>query len=294
MKDQPVVRAHLGLLLYAVLISTSFPIASFMGSSYSPLWTTWGRFAIAAAGFMLLMQYHRQLHWPGWANVGRYSLISLPLTGFFLLMFMAGETASSLAMGSLSTLIPLCSCLFAWLFWRQLPQPQRLLALCCGVAGALWVLTGGQLHQLSQGGWPPGNSLFVVACLLMGAYPLVLKSLHRGEPMLTVTGWSLITGCLWLSLALALLQPQWITPTTPQLAAIMWLATATTMLTFFLFQSASLVVGGSSANAYSLLTPALVLVIDLLMGKPLPSLWVLPGVGLIVITLLVLLKLDSD
>ena len=292
MPHHPVIRAHLGLLLYAVLISTSFPIAAFMGQGVSPLWTTWGRFAIASVGFTLLLIRYRQLSWPGWRSVGRFALISLPMTGFFLLMFFAGETASALAMGSLTTLVPLLSCLLGWLASRQSPHPIRVLALCLGVAAALWVLTEGEWSILMQGGWPVGNSLYVLACLLMGGYPLVLKALHRGEPMLTVTGWSLITGTGWLTLALLLVQPQWVWPTLAQSGAILWLATATTMLTFFLFQSASLVVGGSSANAYALLSPALVLVINALQGKPWPSLWVLPAVLLIVISLLMLLQLD--
>ncbi|WP_028110376.1 DMT family transporter [Ferrimonas futtsuensis] len=292
MPQHPVIRAHLGLLLYAVLISTSFPIAAFMGQGFSPLWTTWGRFAIASLGFILLLARFRQLNWPGWRSVGRFALISLPMTSFFLLMFFAGETASALAMGSLTTLVPLLSCLLGWLVSRMAPHPARILALCLGVAAALWVLTEGELAMLMQGGWPVGNSLYVIGCVLMGGYPLVLKALHRGEPMLTVTGWSLITGTGWLTLALLLVQPHWEWPTLAQSGAILWLATATTMLTFFLFQSASLVVGGSSANAYSLLSPALVLVINTLQGKPWPSLWVLPAVVLIVISLLMLLQLD--
>ncbi|MBY5994238.1 DMT family transporter [Ferrimonas balearica] len=285
-------KAHLALLLYAFLISTSFPLASFLGAHYSPLLTTLLRFAIAALGFGLLLAQRGRLRWPGWARVGRFALISLPLTGFFLLMFIAGQSATALAMGSLSTLVPLFSCLLAWLWLGQRPHAVRVGALVLGALGALWVLTGGQPDRLMTGGWPTGNTVFLLACLLMGIYPLVLKRLHRGEPMLEVTGWSLITGTGWLLIATVLWQPELQWPDGAQLSAILWLATATTMVTFFLFQSASLVVGASSANAYSLLTPGFVLLLAWPLGSALPGWQVLPGVGLTALALVALLRLD--
>ncbi len=289
----PISRAHLHLLIYALLISTSFPLANFLGTQYSPLLTTWLRFALAALGFVGLLKWQGQLDWPGWRAFWRYSLISLPLTGFFLLMFMAGQTASALAMGSLATLVPLFSALLGWWFIKESPRPSRLIALIAGALGALWVLTGGKLSELGQGGWPSGNTLFLIACLLMGAYPLVLKVLHRGEPMLKVTGWSLISGTGWLTLATVLWQPPLTLPTPSQWLAILWLAVATTMVTFFLFQSAALVVGGSSANAYSLLTPAFVLLLNLMMGGMTPGWAVLPGLLLTVLALFWLLMQDT-
>lgn len=288
------VRAHLLLLVYSLLISSSFPLASFLGSSYSPVVTTLARFAIAALGFMLLLAWRSQLYWPGLLAIGRYAVISLPLTSFFLLMFIAGETSSSLALGSLSTLVPLFSFLFAWLFWRQRPDFKRVSALLAGVLGALWVLTEGNFSRLGQIGWPPGNTVFVVACSLMGLYPLVLKQLHRGESMLMVTSWSSITGAGWLLIATALWQPEWQWPTLAQAGAILWLAIFTTMVTFFLFQLASIVVGGSSANAYSLLTPVIVILLNVFLGQSLPSAWVLPGVLLVIFALCALLYQDRQ
>ncbi|MBY6188746.1 DMT family transporter [Marinobacter hydrocarbonoclasticus] len=288
------VRAHLGLLLYALLISTSFPLATFLGSQYSPLLTTWLRFAIAALGFILLLLWQGRLSWPGWRDVSRYALISLPLTGFFLLMFVAGGSATALAMGALATLVPLFSALFSWCIWRVRPTGARWLALSLGAVGALWVLTNGNLSQLGQESWPYGNSVFLIACLIMGLYPLVLKALHRGEPMVLVSGWSLITGTLWLTLAALFWQPELLWPAPAQWGAILWLALATTMLTFFLYQSAAVVVGGSSANAYSLLTPTFVLLLNVSLGAPWPPWQLIPGFLLTVLALIWLLKQDRQ
>ncbi|GAA5193806.1 DMT family transporter [Ferrimonas gelatinilytica] len=287
-------HAHLALLLYALLISTSFPLASYLGERYPPLLTTLLRFILAAAGFVLLMARARQLQWPGWRALGRYALISLPLTGFFLLMFRAGQSATPLAMGSLATLVPLLSCLLGWLCWRVAPTAQRLLALTLGALGAIWVLTAGDLTQLGADGWPEGNSEFLLACGLMAGYPLTLKQLHRGEPMLTITGWSLITGTGWLLLAAGFDPPPWRWPDGGSLLAILWLALFTTMLTFYLFQAASLVVGGSSAHAYSLLMPALVLMLEAAIGQRVPHWSLLPGLALTLLALAWLLKMDHQ
>ncbi len=292
--DLKVQRAHLALLLYALLISTSFPLASYLGERYPPLLTTLLRFALAATGFALLMARRGVLTWPGGRALAPYALISLPLTGFFLLMFRAGQSATALAMGSLATLVPLLSCLLGWLCWRMAPPPARLMALLLGAAGALWVLTAGDLARLSAAGWPRGNSEFLLACTLMAAYPLILKQLHRGEPMLVITGWSLISGTGWLLLAAGLEPPHWQWPDGGALAAILWLTLFTTMLTFSLFQSASLVVGGSSAHAYSLLMPALVVLLESGLTGRLPHWSLLPGLALTLLALGWLLRMDHQ
>ncbi|QIZ78235.1 DMT family transporter [Ferrimonas lipolytica] len=294
MNSPSVVRAHLYLLLYAVLIATSFPLASYLGQSYSPLLTTLARFSLAAIGFVVLLQKQRLLRGISVSQLLRYSAISLPLTGFFLLMFIAGESASAIDMSSISTTVPLFSVLFAYFGWRQRSSAVRVMALLLGVFGALWLISNANISSLGQGGWPIGNSIFLAACALMGLYPLILKQLHRGEPMLVITGWSLITGCGWLGLAVAAIQPAWQLPTSTQMAAILWLAVATTMVTFFLFQSASMVVGGSSANAYSLLTPAAVLLLNVGMGGGWPQPLVAVGVVPIIVALLWLLLQDRQ
>ncbi|WP_298444619.1 DMT family transporter [uncultured Ferrimonas sp.] len=287
-------RAHLYLLIYAVLISTSYPLANFLGQSYPPLLTTLLRYLIAAVGFILLLLMRGQLNPIRLEAFGRYSVISLPLIAFFLLMFVAADSASAIAMSSLSTTVPLFSVLFAYLGWRQPSSLSRVLVLLGGGAGALWLISQGQLNHLLQGGWPLGNSQFLLGCAFMGLYPLLVKQLHRGEPMLVITGWSLICGCLWLLLVCAVVQPHWLWPSASQTVAIVWLATANTMLTFFLFQSASVVVGGSSASAYALLSPAIVIVINVLLGQPWPAPSVLLGLIPIFATLLWLLKQDQQ
>ncbi|MBY6019897.1 DMT family transporter [Ferrimonas balearica] len=289
-----VTRAHISLLIYALLITTSFPLAHYLGGQYPPLLTTWLRFLLASLGFMLVLGWRRQLAWPGWPAVLRYGLISLPLTGFFLLMFIAGQSATALAMGSLATLVPLFSAALAWLVWRTPVPLVRWLALLLGALGALWVLTQGEWQRLGQGGWPIGNTLFLAACLLMSSYPLVLKQLHRGEPMLQVTSWSLFTGTALLTLAMLVTGSQWFWPTPMQWSAIAWLATGSTMLTFFLFQSAALVVGASSAHAYSLLIPALVVLLNSILLQTWPGWQPLPGILLTVLALVWLLYQDRQ
>lgn len=293
MSSHSVITAHLQLALYALLISTAFPIAAALGQDYPPVLTTWFRFLIAALGFALLLRLQNRLHWPGWRSVGRYALISFPITGFFLLMFVSGETASALHLGGLYTGVPIASLILGHLIWKTPLSKQRLLALFLGALAALWVMTEGHLSRLA-GDWPLGNSIFLLACLLMAVYPMVLRSLYRSEPMMVITGWSMVTGCFWLTLAILVMQPQLSLPTYSQWQLIIWLAIGTTMFTFFLFKSASIVVGGGSAHAYGLLTPVLVIGINAYLEKPLPSLWVIPGIAMIFICLLWILYLDRQ
>ncbi|WP_169628103.1 DMT family transporter [Ferrimonas senticii] len=287
-------RAHLYLLLYAVLISSSFPLANYLGQSYPPLLTTLLRYLLAALGFIVLLAVRGQLRPISCSDFGRYLLISAPMVGYFLLMFVAGSSSSAVAMSALSTSIALFSLLFAWLGWRQPMAPRRLLMLLLGVAGALWIISGGNPLALGQQSWPIGNSVFVLACALMGLNPLVIRHWHRGEPMLQLTAWSIIAGTLLLAIGTLLWQPPLSWPDHNQWLAIGYLATISTMVTFFLFQSASLVVGGSSANAYGLLAPALVFIINGVIGIGWPQWQQAIGLIPILLTLIWLLRDDQN
>ena len=63
---------------------------------------------------------------------------------------------------------------------------------------------------------------------------------------------------------------------------IVYLAVFTTLITFFIFQASTAVIGPTRVLSYTYLNPAFVLLIGLGFGDPLPPLATYPGLVLIV------------
>lgn len=108
--------------------------------------------------------------------------------------------------------------------------------------------------------------------------------------MLVMTFWILVTGSIWLILFTGhhLLAVEWTLITSHIWGGILYLAIFTTVITFFLTQYCVPHIGPTRAMAYSYLYPGLVLLIDLAMGNGLPPVAVLPGVGVVLLAMLVL------
>jgi len=68
--------------------------------------------------------------------------------------------------------------------------------------GAVWVIFRGDLSLFLAMAWNRGDLIFLGGCLAMGLYTPLIRLLHRGESMLVMTFWILITGCIWLLLGL--------------------------------------------------------------------------------------------
>ena len=105
-----------------------------------------------------------------------------------------------------------------------------------------------------------------------------------------MTFWILATGTVWLALLnnRAIWQTDWSAINGSVFAGIVYLAVFSTIITFFIQQRATLEIGPTQVTAYSYLNPALIVFIDWAIGRGFPSVWTLPGVGIVLAATLVL------
>ena len=271
------------MLVSAMLVSTSFPVGKAITPFMDPVLLTLIRFCLAVLLFAPYVGRRFGLTNPGLAALGRYSLISAALVGFFWLMFLSLRFTNSLHTGVLFTMVPGISGIYSWFLLRERLGPWRILALLLAMAGALWVIFEGDVDQLLALRFNRGDLLFFGGCLLMALYTPLIKLLHRGEPMAVMTFWIMATGCVWL-LAFALARP----PADPFAAVparvwagIAYLAVFTTIITFFISQWATLHLGPTRVMAYSYLYPPLIVLIEWALSGTLPSGRTLAGVLII-------------
>lgn len=283
------------MLISAVLVSTSFTVGAFVAGKLDPTVLTVIRFVLAS---LFLLPYVWLRHGLSFSLslVCRCSIISGCLVIFFWCMFLSLEYTTALNTSVIFTLVPLIAGIYAFIFLRERVGKKRCLALCIGLFGAVWVIFRGDITQLVDMEWNKGDTIFFAGCLLMGLYTILIRLLYRSEPMIVMTFWILVTGSAWLLVfgGEKMFIVEWALISEKVWWSLLYLAVFTTIITFFITQYAILYLGPTKVMAYSYLYPAIVLVIDVLLGHGLPELIVFPGVLAVIIAMFVILGVGDN
>ncbi|WP_333827153.1 DMT family transporter [Pararhodobacter sp.] len=292
-------KGHAAMLLFSASVAGSFSLGALVANDIAPAALNAGRFLITAVVLAALAMviggpgrrgYRRADFRAPW----RYLLLGTLFAGYFVLMFEALKTASPVSVGAVFTLTPLLTAGFAWLFLRQLLNGWMALALAIGAAGAVWVIFDGDPGALAAFQLGYGEAIYFFGCVLHAAFTPLLRRLNRGEPALVITslvmaagfcvllvyGWSDLRAIQWAALSPLI----WFT--------LLYLALAANALTVLLLQFAGQRLPSSKVMAYTYLTPAWIILWELSLGHGVPGALVLPGIGLIALALVMLLRQD--
>ena len=286
---------HLLMFCCALLVSTSFPVGEYIARSLDPAVITLLRF-IAAATILfpvILVKFGIRTDV---RSLARYALISGALVTFFWCMFLSLRYTTAFNTSVLFTSVPALSFIYSRLLIGERLGGRKTAALLVCFLGALWVIFRGDVGMITGMSWNRGDLIFFAGCLAMGFYTPLIKKLHRGESMELMTFWVLVTGIVWL-LPLAgmkLAVVQWKAVPADTWGWIFYLSLFTTVVSFYLTQLSIPVIGPTRVMAYSYLYPALVLFIDIAIGKGWPGSIVVPGIVLILVSMVILQMPDRD
>ncbi len=288
-------EAHLGMLLWALIVGFSFPVVELMSQGLPPLLLTALRFAIAALALWPLVRRESDRR-PNARGLLLYALMGLCQAAFFGTMFWAAHRISALSMAALYASVPL----LAYGLGRSLavePRAGRMLAvLALGAAGAL----GLALAQVEEGAdafrLGLGELFFFLGCLSTALYPVLTKwGLARGmlSPNAALrTFWSLLAGGLPIALlGLTLEAPAALGRMTWSDAALVtYLGLFSSGLTFWLMQRGTSALTPGAVTAYTYLVP-FVSVVLLFVQEPQVIGWRwFPGAVLVLLSILLLLR----
>jgi len=290
-------QGHAAMLAFSALVAGSFSLGALIANEIDPAAMNAVRFLLAAAvlgGLAMVLPRHGGFRTEHFRAPWRYLLLAALFGGYFVLMFEGLKTAAPVSAGAVFTLTPLITAACAWPLLGQRPDRRILVALAIGAAGALWVIFRADLRAFLAFQVGRGEAVYFLGVILHAVFTPMLKKLNRGEPALVTTalvmaagfvllalwGWREIAAIDWLLLA------PWIW------GVILYLVLATTALTFVLLNFAAQRLPSSKVMAYTYLTPAWIILWELVLGHGGPGALILPGVGLIVVALLLLLRED--
>ncbi len=295
-------RGHVAMLAFSALVAGSFSLGALVANLIDPVSVTAVRFLWAAAVlavFAALLANRRDGGARGFRAADfrapwRFVLLGALFAGYFVLMFEGLKTADPVSAGAVFTLTPLMTAGFAWVWLGQRLDGWVAGALAIGAAGAVWVIFRADWQALLGFQVGRGEAIYFVGCILHAAFTPLLRRFNRGEPALVATALVMGAGCVLL-FALGwqgLRATDW-----AALPALVWLTMAylaifASALTFFLLQYAAQRLPSSKVMAYTYLTPAWIVLWELGLGHGVPGMLLLPGIALIVLALVMLLRRD--
>ena len=268
--------AVIGMFFIATIFSVGDEIADSMPASV--LMTL--RFGAAALLFAPYILWRHGIRWPGLSGLWRYGLLSLLSTIFFWSMFEGLKYTDSLNTSAISTSIPGFTAIYGAILMRERLGRYRSAALLLGLLGTLWVIFRGDPERLFALELNKGDALFFGGCISMGLYAALIPKLHRGEPVAVMSFWIMVMVAAMFTIVanVEFADIAWGRIEDSVWGSLAWLAIGPTMLTFFMIQSTSLVIGATRVQSYSYLIPAFVLVFDWALGRGLPTAMTIPGI----------------
>lgn len=290
--DEAPWRAHGAMLLFCLLISTSFTVGALITDAVEPVAMMFARFVMAAVvmgGVVLTLGVPLKIT-PGAAL--RYSFLGSLISAYFVAMFEALRWTTPVSTGAIFTLVPLMASGFAYLLMRQRVGGGQLAILVLAAFGALWVLFGGSLAALTRFEVGRGEAIFLAGAASYAFYAAANRWLHRGEPIVLVSFWSMVAGMVLLFIAgfADIRATAWGDLPIGVWLGLVHLAVANTAVSFFLVKYATTRLPAAKVTAYTYLLPVFVTFQQGALGLGWPSASTLAGVAVIAAAMAALQK----
>lgn len=253
MKHTGFVTAHLGMLLWALLIAASFSAAAQVSQAIDPVLLTGLRLLFCALVFLPLLLFKGDVAMTRNGLLG-HAVLGLLLAVYFGSLFEALRYTSAVNTGTMFTLVPLLTLFFEAVLMPDSRLRQRVGPMLMAAAGAvLLVLKGagpGELPSLYA------VSVYGTGCLAMALYSPLSQRLKagslKGRGPVGMTFWNMWFGALFL-LAFCGFSGGWRSASLLTLNDFVWLiylALFATLATFWLLHRAIGVIAPSSVISY--------------------------------------------
>ena len=279
-----------GLMTFAfLLIATSFIVMGEIAGEMDATVLTLMRFGVAAVLLYPIVLF-RRLQLPPLTALSKYAVLGLLQAIYFNALFEALRFTTSVNAATLFTAVPFVSAVLAFIFLRERLNSRMISALFLSFLGAIWVIMEGNIDNLLNMRFNKGDAIFLISVLAFGLYTPMINRFYGGEPMLLMTFWTIVSGFVWLLLFanVRIIDVAWSSIPTHVYLGICYLAVFTTIVTFFITQFCSVIIGPTKMIAYTYLTPSFVLLITWTIGDRQISDFILIGVTLTLVSSLML------
>ncbi len=278
--DKNLLLNHFLVFLATFLIAGSFIASKELTRISDPLSLTFLRFMMASIIVLPLAITQKNSIQNILKTMPRALVIGFFYALFFVSFFEALKYTSSLNTGALFTLTPFITAILSIFIFKNKISTKYLLAYIFGIIGTCWVIFEGNILLLKSFTIGKGELIFIISILAMSFYSISMKLLYKKDQMIILVFSILISGSLWMMLAMILtkrsLELQSLQGSA--LFYMLYLVIGATLITVYLYQKTTIALGPNKVISYSYLIPSLVAVISLLFyGKNIQA-EIIPGI----------------
>lgn len=286
-------KAHVYVVIATIFIAGSFLASYKLSSTIDAISLTLYRFVLALIFLspLVILNKNRVKAVPKF--LPKAMVISLFYSLYFIGMFKALEYTTVLNTGSIYTLVPLMTAILCIFFFKEKIPIAQLIVYIIGIISTLIVVFKANLELLLKFSLNQGDIIFLIASLSMALYSIFLKVLYKKDDDIIVLVFStLMAGIIWMSFTMWILDIpyEWEKIEGNLLFSMLYLVVATTILTLFLYQKATLILGPKKVMAYIYISPSLVALIMFIFEKQRISLGVFIGILLSTIATIIILR----
>lgn len=296
MTFQTEARGHLAMLAFSALVAGSFSLGGLVANDLDPTALNAVRFLLASVLMGTLVLATGGITRKDVQAPWRYLVLGGLFVTYFVLMFEGLKTAPPVSTAAVFTLTPALTAVFGWVLLRQVTTTWIAAALSVGAVGALWVIFRADWATALAFDVGRGEFVYFIGCIFHAAFTPMLKVLNRGERSLVYTFLFMLAGFFLLLVWgwQPLMAADWGAMPARLWWTIGYLAVFSSAASFFCLQYAAQVLPSAKVMAYSYLTPSWVILWEIALGNPLPPILILVGVGLSIVSLLMLLRERSS
>ena len=286
-------KAHLYVLLATFLVGGSFIISEKLSGIIDPISITLYRFVIASVCLAPLIFLKQKYRVKLKSTFKRAMIISFFYSVFFIGMFNALEYTSAINIGTIFTLTPLLTGILSIFIFKQYISKKQYLIYIIGILGTCIVVFKGDLSLFLSMSLNKGDIIFLFSIIAMALYLISAKLFYKeDDELLVVVFLTLIGGIIWMGLVLLSLDIPlgWKKIQGELFIYMLYLSIAATLVTVYLFQRTTIVLGPNKVMAYSYLNPATVAILLFIFEAKIISFEIIIGILISSIATFILLK----
>ncbi|MFK2821853.1 DMT family transporter [Arcobacter sp. YIC-80] len=255
-------KAHIFVMIATILVAGSFIVTQKLAGLISPFSLILLRFFASAIILAPLIFIKKRYRDKILSTMPRAMVISFFYAGYFVLMFVALETTTALNTGALYTLVPLVTAIFCIFIFKDKITLFQWIVYLIGIVGTLGVVFKADLSLFLSLSLNNGDLIYLVGILFMTFYSITMKTLYKQDDPILLVFCTLLGGALWMAIILAFINEplNWGLVKDEMIFYMAYLVIATTIITLYLYQKATIILGPKSVMSYIYLTPAIIAV----------------------------------
>lgn len=197
---------------------------------------------------------------------------------------------------TLFTIVPLGTALVSFVILKEKIGTQKTIVYIIGAIGTIWVIFQGNINLLLSFSLNKGDLLFLLGALSMCCYAVSMKFLYKNDEMIVFVFSILLGGMFWSYLVLLgkAESLQWNLITESTAYNMLYLAIPATLVTTYLSQKATVILGPNKVISYFYLNPILVAILLYIINDITIEMIIIPGVLISILATILLQRKQKE